>query len=190
MTRKAPQPVALPTIYRLLSADPPWAYGDSLPGKGRGAGKHYDTMSVDKIARFPLPLMASDSWLLLWRTHTHQEEAKFVMRAWGFTYRSELVWVKTTNDGKRVRMGMGRTLRQAHEVCLIGSRGKPKPNDLSIPSVILAPRAEHSAKPKAIYDVAQRLTEGPYCELFAREAHEGWDSFGAEMLQSFPGAAE
>lgn len=175
-----------PAPFGLLLADPPWSYGDSLPGKGRGAASHYPTMPLPDIARFPLPEMADKSWLFLWRTHTHQDEAIFVMRAWGFTYRSEMVWVKTTNDGKRLRIGMGRTVRQCHEVCLIGSRGRVKPSDLAIPSVILAPRGKHSAKPEAIYTVAERLAAGPYCELFAREARKGWATYGNELAEAHP----
>lgn len=179
-------PKKAPVAHGLLMADPAWPYSDKLPGPGRGAEKHYPVMSIADIARFPLPLMAEQSWLFLWRTHTHQDEARFVMRAWGFTYRSEIVWVKTTKDGKRIRMGMGRSVRQCHEVCIVASRGRVKPLDLSIPSVILAPRLEHSAKPNEIYKIAQRISAGPFAELFARKPRPGWTTYGNELEEAHP----
>lgn len=175
--------------FGLVMADPAWSYGDALPGRGRGAEKHYPVMSASGIARFPLPPLADEAWLLLWRTHTHQDEARLVMQAWGFTYRSEIVWVKTRKNGTGLRLGMGRTVRQCHEVCILASRGRPKPLDRSIPSVIFAPRVEHSRKPEAIYTLAERLAAGPYCELFARREREGWASFGNELALSSPAEA-
>lgn len=171
---------------RVIYADPPWEHSDLLPGNGRGAAKHYDCMTADQIARFPLPPLMDDAWLFMWRLHTHQDEARFVMRAWGFNYASELVWVKMTNDCSRVRIGMGRTVRNAHEVCLIGKRGKIKPNSLAIPSAMLLPRGEHSAKPVEMYDVIERLAHGPYVELFARAERRGWESYGNELKRAAP----
>jgi N6-adenosine-specific RNA methylase IME4 len=165
---------------RVLLADPPWSFKDRLPGKGRGADKHYRTLSAADIMRFPLPTLAKDCWLFLWRVHTHQEEAKLVMRAWGFTYASEFVWVKLAKSGK-VRIGMGHTLRQSHEVCLVGRRGKPARLSKGVGSVILAPRSEHSAKPPEAYELIERFAPGPYHELFARNFRKGWTSSGDQL---------
>jgi len=165
---------------RVLLADPPWSYGDALPGKGRGASKLYPCMGAPEIARFPLPVLADDAWLFLWRVHTHQAEAEFVMKAWGFTYCSELIWVKKTTKGK-THFGMGRTLRNAHEVCLIGKRGKPKPNGMSQRSVFEAAVGEHSAKPAKLYEIIETFSGGPYVELFARRQRAGWTSYGNQL---------
>lgn len=164
----------------VLVADPPWKFGDSLPGKGRGAEKHYRCLTVEDIARFPLPTMAPDCVLFLWRVASMQDEALLVARTWGFTVKSELVWVKTTKTGKP-RIGMGRTVRNAHEVCLIATRGRPKVLDRSVPSVIFAPRGRHSAKPDVFYQTVERLYAGPYVELFARAHRPGWLCDGLEV---------
>lgn len=170
-----------------LYADPPWAFGDKLPGKGRGAEKHYATLTTPEIMRFPLPEMAPHCRLFLWRVAAMQQDALDVMHAWGFTLKAEVVWVKVqpgriNPDGTpRLQIGMGRQVRMAHEVCLIGVRGRPAQLDKGVPSVIFAPRGEHSAKPQAMYDLMERLSPGPYAEMFARGRRAGWDAYGDEV---------
>lgn len=170
-----------PSLAGVLYADPPWKFGDRLPGPGRGAAKHYRTMSVFEIMRFPLPPLAPDCWLFLWRVHTHQREAFQVLEAWRFEYASEIVWVKTSKSGKP-RMGMGRTIRQAHEVCILARRGRPEQLSRAIDSVILAPRGRHSAKPLEMYERIEKFAPGPYVEIFAREQRPGWVSLGDELV--------
>jgi N6-adenosine-specific RNA methylase IME4 len=170
------------TRYRLVVADPPWKHSDQLPGEGRGAGKHYDLLSASEIAAYPLPPVADDAILLLWRVASMQAEALSVAAAWGFVPRTELVWVKTTTEGK-LAFGMGRYFRGSHETCLVATRGKAASLvvDHSLKSVFFAPRTEHSAKPEAFFRIAERLCLGPRVELFARGApRAGWDRFGRE----------
>jgi N6-adenosine-specific RNA methylase IME4 len=168
------------TIARVVLADPPWLFGDKLPGKERGAQKHYPGLTADQIARFPLPPLSDDALLFMWRVGTHQEEAAFAMRAWGFKYCGEIVWIKKTTTGKK-HFGMGRVVRGAHEICLIGKRGRPKINSKSVRSVFEAPVREHSEKPEAFYDIVETLSDGPYVELFARRARAGWQSYGNQL---------
>lgn len=175
------------TPAALILADPAWSFGDQLPGKSRGAAKNYDVMTVSEIARFPLPPVADDALLLLWRVSAMPEEALFVCRAWGFTPKSEIVWVKTTGEGPKAKIaiGMGRYVRGSHETCLVASRGKAsaRVRDRGIKSVFFAPRTEHSAKPAAFYQLAERLFPGPRVELFARGApREGWEQYGREAI--------
>lgn len=85
---------------RVLYADPPWKFADRLPGPGRGSAKHYDVLSQDDIEAFPLPLLEDDALLILWRVASQVEEAYRVVRAWGFTPKSEIVWAKTTGGAK------------------------------------------------------------------------------------------
>jgi N6-adenosine-specific RNA methylase IME4 len=168
--------------FRCLVADPPWRFKDALPGPGRGAGKHYTTMPVQEICAFRLPPLNKDCWLFLWRPATHAREALDVARAWGFDAApSELIWRKTTNDGKGLRIGMGRAFRNAHETCLIFKRGKPERLSLALPSVFDAPRTEHSAKPAAFYGIVDRFAPGPTVELFARRQWPHWTCLGDEM---------
>lgn len=166
---------------RVLLADPPWKFGDALPGKGRGAAKHYACMTAAELARMPLPPIADDCLLMLWRVAAMQTEALAVMEAWGFELKSELVWRKLTKTGKHW-FGMGRYVRAAHETCLLGVRGRVRVADRAVRSVFDAPVLEHSRKPDAIYGIAERLVPGgPYVELFARHAYPGWFQYGNEL---------
>jgi N6-adenosine-specific RNA methylase IME4 len=171
----------------VLVADPPWLFGDKLPGPKRGAESHYKCMDLDALRAFPVP---DADVLCLWRVGSMQLEALCVVKDWGFEMpTSEIVWVKTTLDGQRIRMGMGRTVRNAHEVCLVCRKGKPKRSSAAVLSVIeapepepiYAPRTEHSAKPDAFYAAVEKLYPGPYIELFARRQREGWECHGDEL---------
>lgn len=169
---------------RVLVADPPWKFGDSLPGKGRGAEKHYSCMTTQELCAMELPPTASDCVLLMWRVAAMQREALDVMDAWGFTLKSELVWRKLTKTGKR-HFGMGRHVRMEHEVCLIGVRVRVAPLNHSTRSVFEAPVGRHSEKPDAFYELAEQLYPGPHVELFARRRRPGWTCYGDELEQQW-----
>jgi len=192
--------------YHVIVADPAWRFGDKLPGPKRGAAKHYQTMSAKDIARMatvrgdvanmtnaqyaraPLDLtmcgqdyrVARDAVLFLWRVAAMPSEALRVATEWDFTPKAELVWVKTAKNG-RVRIGMGRTVRNAHEICIIATRGKPAVLRHDIPSVFFAPRTQHSEKPDVFYDIVRSLYPGPRLELFARRPRKGWTCVGNEI---------
>lgn len=181
---RGPRPPSLVSVadapegepFRTIVADPPWRYGDTLPGPGRGAAKHYPTLSVVQIARreflFPWPPIAPDSRLFLWATAPLLPEALLVMREWGFRYRTGAVWEKTG------RLGMGHTFRIQHEHLLVGVRGKPLTLAHDVRSVIRAPARAHSEKPDEAYALIERLSPGPYVELFARRERPGWVTLG------------
>lgn len=158
-------------------ADPPWLFGDRLPGKTRGAERLYQCMGSHMIARFELPPIADDAVLFLWRVSAMPSEAIQVAEIWGFTVKSELVWLKTTTTGKR-HFGMGRYVRASHETCLIATRGRFKPKSRSVRSVFEAPVGRHSEKPNAFYDLVEQFSDGPYVELFARRRRPGWTCLG------------
>jgi len=166
--------------FRVLCADPPWPFDDQLDDFSRGAAAHYGILSVDDIKRFPLPPMYEYSTVFLWRVAAMQREALDVLDAWDYEVKAEIVWKKLTKHGKR-HMGMGRTVRNEHEVCLIAQSGKPQTLDKSIRSIFEAPVGRHSEKPEAFYKLVERLREGPYCELFARRRRDGWTSFGNQL---------
>lgn len=167
------------TGFACIVADPPWAFSDRLPGPKRGAASHYPTLGLRDLCRFELPPLASDSYLFLWRVASMQLEAICVMQQWGFVLKTEMVWVKRTAKGRRW-FGMGRTVRGEHEVCLIGTRGKPKSLSHSVRSVFEAqvPGGRHSAKPDEFFDIVESLAPGPYVELFARRHRPGWVCLG------------
>lgn len=178
---------------RILIADPPWRPGDSLPGPKRGAAAHYPTMTVDQIARFPLPPLERDAILFLWRLACMQDEALLVARMWGFTVKSELVWIKQTVKGKR-HFGMGRYVRAEHEVCLIATRGRYKVDSRKVRSTFTAKvpvgpdgKARHSAKPDEFYGVVRELCgAAPAVELFARQERPGFLCYGNELALAAP----
>lgn len=173
-----------PPPFSVVVADPPWQFGDSLPGPGRGAEKHYQCLTLEQLRWFPLPPIAADAWLFLWRVSAMPEEALAVVRAWGFVPKSEIVWVKTDKTGEKLRIGMGRSVRLAHEVCIVATRGKPARASMSVPSVIHAPRGRHSEKPDEFFVAVERLTgEVPRVEMFGRKQRPGWTVLGNEVQQ-------
>jgi N6-adenosine-specific RNA methylase IME4 len=169
--------------FRVIAADPPWPFADKLPGPSRGAAKNYRVMTIDEIKAFELPPIADDALLFLWRVSAMVPEAYDVARAWGFTPKAELVWVKTKKGGEGLAFGMGRYVRAAHETCIIARRGKATVRSRSIRSVFFAIRStRHSKKPEAFFRIVEKLSEGPYCELFARERRRKWTCFGDELF--------
>jgi N6-adenosine-specific RNA methylase IME4 len=188
MEAKAKEP------YRCIVADPPWPFRDRLPGKGRGAVKHYKIMSIDAICAFALPPIDNDALLFLWKVGAMPEEALRVVRAWGFVPKGEIIWVKThekpdgtiqtfaaTGDG--LEMGMGHYVRYAHETCIVAlrRRGRPKIQDHAVRSVFFAPIGRHSEKPEIFYQQVRRLALGPRAELFTRAPHDGFDAYGDQV---------
>ena len=175
------------SAYQVIVADPPWSFADKLPGKGRGASKHYNVTSASEIARMVLPFdVARDAVLFLWRVSSQVEEAYRVCRAWGFLPKSEIVWVKTTAKSPpmlspHLAMGMGRSVRASHESCIVAVRGKPQRISRSQRSVFMAPRGAHSEKPDEFFRIVERLYPGPYVEVFARKHRPGWTVIGDEL---------
>ena len=149
-----------------------------LRGMDRAADNHYPTMSLDDIRSLPVPA-ADAAVLFLWATVPMLPEALDVMRAWGFTYRSHFVWIKS-------RVGTGYWNRNAHELLLVGTRGKipaPAPGE-QFCSVIEATAGAHSAKPAVFAEMAEEMFPNlPAVELFARGSRTGWDVWGAEACE-------
>lgn len=163
--------------YRVIYADCPWSYGNKPPS-GSGAQSHYNTLSIAQLCALPVPAHARpDSVLFLWVTSPLLFEnpgPREVMEAWGFKYKSSLVWDK-------VNHGFGNYVSIRHELLLIGTRGRCLP-DRPTPMFdsVLTERqeGEHSAKPASVRQMIERLYDGPYVELFARDRAEGWSCFG------------
>jgi len=163
--------------YPVVYADPPWHFEvyNEESGIERAAGNHYPTLPLEKICALPVPELATDAAVLfLWTTAPHLQEALQVIAAWGFSYKSHVVWVKD-------KIGLGYLVRNQHELLLIATRGDiPTPLPADRPSsVIAAPRREHSRKPDEAYELIERMyPELPKIELFARNAREGWAAWG------------
>lgn len=164
------------TRYRTIVADPPWPSMHQRSTGHRGKPeRHYSTMTVDAIAALAPPA-ADDAHLWLWGVNRLMEDAYRVVRAWGFTPMSLLTWAKPGP-------GMGYYLRNNTEHCIFATRGKPMvPTQAVTSSWFVWPRAEHSRKPDAFYDLVEQVSPGPYVELFARRARFGWDYWGDQSL--------
>lgn len=158
--------------YRTIVADPPWPTGQA--GK-LGAGQHYDLMTVQRILDLPVAeLAADDAHLYLWCYPSTRYLAEDVMRAWGFEFKDEFVWGKD-------QMGLGQYFRHAHETLLLGVRGRLPVRFRGQRSFTMLPRQDHSHKPEEVHVMIERLSPGPYLELFARRATFGWDVWGNEV---------
>jgi N6-adenosine-specific RNA methylase IME4 len=165
--------------YAVLCADPPWHFEvyNEESGVERAAGNHYPTMSLDEICAMPiLNLATPDAALFMWTTGPHLRESFDVLASWGFEYKTHIVWVKD-------KIGLGYFVRNQHELLLVATRGDmPSPSPANRPpSVIHAPRREHSRKPDAAYEMIECMyPELPKLELFARQQRPGWAAWGNE----------
>lgn len=163
--------------YPVILADPPWTFSSwsDVTGMDRAAENHYPTMTTGQIQRMRIPA-ADDAVLFLWATAPMIENALCVMKGWGFTYKSQLVWMKD-------RVGLGYWFRSRHEILLVGTKGHiPAPAmGTQHQSVLQRPTGEHSEKPEAVYTMIEEYF--PSCariELFARRRRAGWDCWGQE----------
>lgn len=174
----------LPTgPFDLIMADPPWRFKNfSKKGEGKNAINHYSCMTVSEIAGMDVASLASKNCLLwLWATAPMFREALAVMDAWGFTYSTQGVWVKTAKKGG-LAFGTGYALRSAHEPFIIAKRGKPKIQSRSVRSVVMEGRREHSRKPENAYAAAEALggPDATRLDLFSRQIRDGWTAWGNE----------
>lgn len=157
------------TIY----ADPPWKYSNQATRAS--TDNHYRTMTVDDICALPIRDIAdANAHLHLWTTNAFLFEAKRVMEAWGFEYKSVFVWVKP-------QMGIGNYWRVSHEFMLFGIRGKCPFLDRAQMSWLKSPRGRHSSKPDEIRTIIEKVSPGPRLELFARALYPGWFGWGNEI---------
>lgn len=170
------------TRYGGIYCDAPWRFRtySTVTGQDRAAENHYATMSLDDIRALPVSeIAAKDSVLALWATSPMLPHALDVMSAWGFTYKSSLVWSKAP------QIGLGYWFRAQHEILLLGTRGRPGAPipGTQAPSVLTAPRGRHSAKPEEVATMLGRYfpKDKPRIEIFARRRRPGWDVWGAEV---------
>lgn len=160
--------------FDVIYADPPWDYDLQLRGS---PDMHYPVMSQEEICALKVPA-AKNAMLFLWATNPKLKEALQVMESWGFSYRTNMVWVKD-------KFGTGYYVRGQHELLLIGKKGDfPVPSEADRPSsVVESPRMEHSRKPNVFYTIIEKLYPNhKYLELFARKPveRENWIFWGAE----------
>jgi N6-adenosine-specific RNA methylase IME4 len=161
--------------FKVIYCDPPW---DIHQTGDRGAVKHYDLMTLDRIKDIPVADLADDNaTLLLWVTNGALPAGLEVMKAWGFEYKTNAAWDK-------YYQGLGLYFRNAHELLLHGVRGKAPFKFHGQRSLLHFPRQEHSRKPEEMIPLIERVLDGPYLELFARQrpnSHSDWSVWGNEI---------
>lgn len=159
-------------LYKTLLIDPPW----DIEQKGaRGAIKHYPLMPLDKIKAMPVAdLVEENAHIWLWVTNASVKHGYDVLENYGFIPRSILTWIKP-------RFTLGVYLRNSSEHLILSTRGKAPVQFHGQGTWLFAPLQDHSHKPEEQYAIIERVSPGPYLELFARRRQPGWDCWGNEI---------
>lgn len=161
--------------YRTIMADPPWDINQRGKYNRRSAESHYKLMPLDRIKAMPVANLCEDNaHLYLWVPNGLLQEGLDAIKAWGFTFRSPIYWIKP-------RLSLGNYIRNASETLLFATRGKAPVKFHVQPNWLFAPQQEHSHKPEEQFAIIERLSDGPYLELFARRRQPGWDCWGNEI---------
>ena len=177
--KEKPTPELPKGKYKIIYADPPWQYATEQHGKEKQETvleTHYPTMAIEDICRLPIEnLTAGNAVLFLWTTSPKLFEAKLVIDAWGFEYKSSIIWDK-------IKHNVGYYVSVRHEFLLICTRGSCLPDsDRLIDSVVSIERTKHSEKPDIFYEIIEKMYQGKKIELFARKKREGWDTWGNQI---------
>jgi N6-adenosine-specific RNA methylase IME4 len=163
--------------------DPPWRFANRT---GKMAPEHrrlrrYETMSFEEIAALPVgDLTLPQSHLYMWVPNALLSEALTIMKGWGFTYKTNIVWYKVRKDGGPDGRGVGFYYRNVTELLLFGVKGRLRtlrPGRRQT-NIIITRKQEHSWKPDEQYHIIEACSPGPFLELFARRQRPGWTCWG------------
>jgi N6-adenosine-specific RNA methylase IME4 len=173
--------------FATILADPPWQFKNRT---GKVAPEHkrlwrYETMTTEQIMALPVAaIVAPTAHLYLWCPNALLPEGLKVMEAWGFNYKSNLVWHKVRKDGGSDGRGVGFYFRNVTELILFGVRGKNArtlaPGRRQV-NLLATRKREHSRKPDEQYEIIEQCSPGPYLELFARGTRTNWTAWGNEV---------
>ena len=177
--------------YKTIYADPPWQFQNRT---GKVAPEHkrltrYETMPLKDIKALPVEELANEkSHLYLWVPNALLPEGLEVMQAWGFEYKTNIIWEKVRHDGQPDGRGVGFYFRNVTEMLLFGVRGEknrtldPARSQVNLIRTI---KREHSRKPDEIIPIIEACSPGPYLELFARGNRDGWDMWGNQADEAY-----
>ena len=172
--------------FSTILADPPWRFSNRT---GKMAPEHkrlmrYPTMNLEDILKLPVPNIANpNTHLYLWVPNALIAEGLRVMQAWGFTYKTNLVWYKIRKDGGPDGRGVGFYFRNVTELVLFGIKGNLRtlsPGRRQV-NIMCTRKEKHSKKPDELYHIIESCSPGPYLELFARFPRDGWTQWGNEI---------
>jgi N6-adenosine-specific RNA methylase IME4 len=177
--------------FATVLADPPWRF---INRTGKMAPEHrrlsrYGTMTVEEIATLPVSqIIAPTAHLYLWVPNALLADGLRVMQAWGFDYKTNIVWHKRRKDGGSDGRGVGFYFRNVTELILFGTRGKHartlSPGRRQV-NYVGTRKREHSRKPDEQYEIIEACSRPPYLELFARGRRPGWVAWGHEANESY-----
>ncbi|MEI3593072.1 MAG: MT-A70 family methyltransferase [Lachnospiraceae bacterium] len=177
--------------YKTIYADPPWQFQNRT---GKVAPEHkrlnrYPTMKLEDIMKLPVGDVADEkSHLYLWVPNALLPEGLQVMEAWGFEYKTNLIWEKTRKDGEPDGRGVGFYFRNVTEILLFGIKGEKNrtlnPGRSQV-NLIRAMKKEHSRKPEEFIDLIEKCSNAPYLEVFARGNRDSWDMWGNQATEDY-----
>jgi N6-adenosine-specific RNA methylase IME4 len=177
--------------FATILADPPWQFTNRT---GKMAPEHkrlarYSTLELEEIKALPVAsLAAPTAHLYLWCPNALLPEGLAVMKAWGFNYKSNLVWHKIRKDGGSDGRGVGFYFRNVTELILFGVKGKNartlKPGRSQV-NLLATRKREHSRKPDEQYDIIEACSPGPFVELFARGTRKNWAMWGNQADEDY-----
>ncbi len=187
--------------FGTIMADPPWQFQNKT---GKIAPEHkrlsrYETMTLDDICSMPVSEISDDpAHLYLWVPNALLPEGLRVMAAWGFKYKSNIIWEKIRKDGGPDGRGVGFYFRNVTEILLFGTRGKnprtlaPGRSQVNFIAghepdgdLLKTRKREHSRKPDEQYGIIESCSWGPYLELFARGERPGWTVWGNQADEAY-----
>ncbi len=178
--------------FATVLADPPWQFQNRT---GKVAPEHrrlnrYPTMTLDEIKALPVATACADTaHLYLWVPNALLPDGLAVLAAWGFAYKSNVVWHKVRKDGGSDGRGVGFYFRNVTEILLFGVRGKHArtlaPGRSQV-NLIATRKREHSRKPDEAYELIESCSPGPFLEMFARGTRPGWSAWGNQSGHYVP----
>ena len=187
--------------FATIMADPPWQFQNKT---GKVAPEHkrlnrYSTMALDDICALPVAGLAEDTaHLYLWVPNALLPEGLKVLKAWGFNYKSNIVWEKIRKDGGPDGRGVGFYFRNVTEILLFGVRGKNartlQPGRSQVNyigaaepdgDIVKTRKREHSRKPDEQYQIIESCSPGRYLELFARGERKNWTVWGNQADDTY-----
>ena len=177
--------------FATILADPPWQF---INKTGKVAPEHkrlarYATLSLEEIRSLPVAQVTRETGhLYLWCPNALVPEGLAVMKAWGFAYKSNIVWHKVRKDGGPDGRGVGFYFRNVTELILFGVKGKNArtlaPGRRQV-NYLATRKREHSRKPDEQYAIIEACSPGPFLELFARGARKGWAMWGNQACDDY-----
>ena len=177
--------------YKTIYADPPWQFQNRT---GKVAPEHkrltrYATMTLDEIKQLPVSDVVDEKGhLYLWVPNALLPEGLEVMKAWGFEYKTNIIWEKVRKDGMPDGRGVGFYFRNVTEILLFGIKGSKNrtldPGRSQV-NLIRSVKREHSRKPDEFIPLIESCSSAPFLEIFARGDRKNWDMWGNQATEDY-----